>query len=586
MQEFWHNLPINGEVFEKFLCKSHFATLSGQVVFFGLLLLHYLNYSLSLKTMKDSEAQHILERLGALEFDPQLQTASYYRMRALLEGICIAGGYGIPRLFLLPQESSINAMMIAPNQHQSYFLVTQGVIDKLNEEEKSALITYFLGDLHIGRTTLLTKMYFENSMVTWSYHLCRTFWKSGFFSKIISAILYPYGILCFVIAHRLRSIFVKNTYFIADRYGCYFFEKPPHLSNVFAKIILDGRNEGALQKADATGLAHLFFVNPLTPSALQPNSLFPSIMSRIGQSGVVPRGLESHFPAATMQNQYQKKPVGQEVYFYPDQWTGRIHEAGFTEARLFLDSLHTDFYQHIHTPEGGYWLTEQVFGIVPFQGSPQGASSSDAPLTAIAVGHKRALMEIATTSLRRVGPQDRKMVVTSLWEKLQKNGIYNCFDLGLFFNLRASLLPWHQRGYVNPGQGATVIPSLELVFSYLSWLVLENQPKKGEDAQYLFELAVAELKGRRLLNVDLTFRALNTLSPILFIDTLVGLRFLDLHLREGVFQGFRAIVFGTEGDYESSWELLRLLAFTLETVVASSPKVLEVPQNPSEFADS
>ena len=84
----------------------------------------------------------VAKELGATLVSPDTQDPAQRRLRNVVEEIAIASGVAVPQIFLLQQESGINAFAAGYSPSDAVVTVTRGALDKLSRDELQGVIAH------------------------------------------------------------------------------------------------------------------------------------------------------------------------------------------------------------------------------------------------------------------------------------------------------------------------------------------------------------------------------------------------------------------------------------------------------------
>ncbi len=181
----------------------------------------------------------------------------------VVEGITLAGGLPMPRLYIMPSEQ-INAFASGRNPQKSIICVTKGALEKLDRRELEGVVAHELGHIEsydIRYMTLVAVMVGIISII--SEIFLRSLWFGGNSRENKgNAIFMIIGIVLAVLAP-LFVFFVqmaisRKREFNADAIAVKFTRYPSGLIGALEKIKYANEPEKKINKA----MAPLFFANP------------------------------------------------------------------------------------------------------------------------------------------------------------------------------------------------------------------------------------------------------------------------------------------------------------------------------------
>lgn len=188
----------------------------------------------------------------------------------MVENLCIAAGLPMPKIYIIP-ESQINAFATGRNPKNAAIAVTEGAIQKLENEELEGVLAHELA--HIGNRDILVSTVAVVLAGIISM-ISDFFLRMSFFGRsrddrsggggiialigIILAVLAPLGALLIQLAISRRREF------LADATGASITRYPDGLANALEKISKD--SAGMRVASDAN--AHLWIANPFKGKSL------------------------------------------------------------------------------------------------------------------------------------------------------------------------------------------------------------------------------------------------------------------------------------------------------------------------------
>ena len=188
------------------------------------------------------------------------------RVYRIIENLCITAGLPMPRLFILP-GGQINAFATGRNAQHAAVAVTEGALEKLNENELSGVLAHELS--HIGNRDMLVStlvVVFAGMIAILSDWFLRFSMFGGGRNRdnregggitivlaIVSAILAPLA------ATIIQLAVSRKREYLADASGALLTRYPEGLASALEKI----SNDGASLPRASNATAHLYISNPL-----------------------------------------------------------------------------------------------------------------------------------------------------------------------------------------------------------------------------------------------------------------------------------------------------------------------------------
>lgn len=182
----------------------------------------------------------------------------------LVEGLTIASGLPMPKLYVMPSEQ-INAFASGRNPQNAVVCVTKGALEKLDRRELEGVLAHELG--HIGNydmryMTLVAVMVGMVAIV--SQIFLRSLWFRGSSRNDKSQIIFiligiALAILAPIVVYLVQMSISRKHEYSADATAVKFTRYPNGLINALKKIKKDYSPE---EKKVSKAIAPLFFANP------------------------------------------------------------------------------------------------------------------------------------------------------------------------------------------------------------------------------------------------------------------------------------------------------------------------------------
>ena len=195
--------------------------------------------------------------------DPQ----QYARLYNLVEGLCIASGLPMPRLYII-EDDAPNAFSTGRNPKHAAVAVTTGLLAKMNRVELEGVLAHELS--HIRNYDILV-MTLTVTMVGMIALLSDFFLRFMFFggerdndsNGPIGAILAIFGFMLLIfapiIAYIMQFAVSRRREYLADASGAQLTRYPPGLISALEKLKADTTSIHSASKATA----HLWIEEPL-----------------------------------------------------------------------------------------------------------------------------------------------------------------------------------------------------------------------------------------------------------------------------------------------------------------------------------
>lgn len=180
----------------------------------------------------------------------------------IIENLCITAGLPLPRVYIIP-SAQINAFATGRNPQHAAVAVTQGAIEKLQNEELEGVLAHELS--HIGNRDMLVSTIVVvlagiiSILADWFLRI--SFWGGGDRENrgsLIQVLALVAALLAPLAAILIQLAVSRKREFLADASGALLIRYPDGLANALEKISYD---EIPMRHAH-TATAHLFLSNP------------------------------------------------------------------------------------------------------------------------------------------------------------------------------------------------------------------------------------------------------------------------------------------------------------------------------------
>lgn len=199
------------------------------------------------------------------------QKAEETRVFYMIEGLAIAAGIPMPKVYIL-EERSMNAFATGRNPANSVIVLTRGLIDRLDDSELKGVIAHEMSHIKNFDVLLGTVLVIFVGMLSLiSNIMLRSFFFGGSRKRsgnrntggILSIILLIIGLIFILlsplIGTLIRLAVSRNREYLADSNGALLTRYPAGLANALKKIETDSGIKSA-----NTAVAHLFISNPVS----------------------------------------------------------------------------------------------------------------------------------------------------------------------------------------------------------------------------------------------------------------------------------------------------------------------------------
>ncbi len=214
-------------------------------------------------------AQIILKSTSSVALDRKTN----YRIYNLTENICISRGIKMPKIYVM-EDNSLNAFSSGINEYTYAISISQGIIDKLTDEELETVIAHELSHI-INRDVrlLIISIIFVGIFSFIAQYAYRIFWFRQKQSRPISIfIIFLLGIIGYFFSLCLKFAISRRREFLADAGAVELTKNPMALASALKKIDADS----FIEAVESEDVAQLFIDHPMRKSHI---SFFSSMFN-------------------------------------------------------------------------------------------------------------------------------------------------------------------------------------------------------------------------------------------------------------------------------------------------------------------
>jgi Zn-dependent protease with chaperone function len=212
----------------------------------------------------------VAESLGAVQVLRATEDLAERRLLNVVEELAIAAGTAVPRVYVLPNESSINAFAAGMNPSDAVVAVTRGALDNLNREELQGVIGHEFSHIFNGDMRLNLKLMGIIHGILLIALIGRVLMRasggrsSGSSKKNGAAQIVFLGLTLFIIGYigvffgnLIKAAVSRQREYLADASSVQYNRNPLGLSSALQKI----KNQSAsrLQHPEAETASHMYF---------------------------------------------------------------------------------------------------------------------------------------------------------------------------------------------------------------------------------------------------------------------------------------------------------------------------------------
>lgn len=320
--------------------------------------------------------------MGGTLVPPDVQDPLRRRLRNVVEEMSIASGIPVPEIYVLEEESGINAFAAGYTPGDAAIAVTRGTLDLLDRDELQGVIAHEFSHILNGDMRLNIRMMGVLFGIMVLGIIGRLILRGSYHSSMISSrrnrnapVMMVLGLGLAVLgwigvffSRVVKAAVSRQREFLADASAVQFTRQSEGIANALKKI--GGYSQRSyIKAADPEEISHMLFAGgaasltsllathpPLTEriQALDPSfrdADYPAIDSRKHRSNVqAEQGLAAGFAAPTSSLSADAVRGLADSVGHPD-----AHHVSY--ARKIRRSIPADLYDAAHSTEGAYLLT-------------------------------------------------------------------------------------------------------------------------------------------------------------------------------------------------------------------------------------
>jgi Zn-dependent protease with chaperone function len=252
-----------------------------------------------LKTIQlSSGGEGVANSLGGRPLPPNTRVLAERILLNVVEEMAIAAGTPVPPVYLLDNESAINAFAAGTTPQNAVIGVTRGAIETLSRDQLQGVIGHEFSHILNGDMRLNLRLIGVLNgillIATIGFFLMRTGASRVYFSSsssnddrrggnplpLLGFCLYVIGYIGVFFGHLIKSAVSRQREYLADASAVQFTRLPSGIAGALKKI--GGLESGSqLQSTNAEEASHMFFGNGLAESFFQMLSTHPPLPERI-----------------------------------------------------------------------------------------------------------------------------------------------------------------------------------------------------------------------------------------------------------------------------------------------------------------
>ncbi|MDX1705418.1 M48 family metallopeptidase [Pseudidiomarina sp.] len=374
----------------------------------------------------------VAESLGGVRLSPDTQDPVERRVQNVVEEMAIAANMPVPDVYILPNESAINAFAAGYQTRDAVIGLTKGSIETFSREELQAVVAHEFSHILNGDMRLNIRLISALAGILVVAHLGRMLLYSAHFSRgsrnrnnalpLLGIALIVIGSIGILFGNLIKSAVSRQREYLADAAAVQFTRHPDSLAGALKQIGARNNDDNSGSKVahkNADQTAHLFFGEALS-HWFGMMATHPPLEKRIKR---IQPGWNGKFPEP---RQAFSKTEEEQVASKPEP------NALSRLAALALPAL---LLEQAHSPKQAPSLIQDLL----FSHMEEGADTTEQGAgTKLSAAQILALVEIAVPALRQASDSER----TQLFRELDSMGAqHRLFPWCLYQLLARQLLP-------------------------------------------------------------------------------------------------------------------------------------------------
>ena len=472
----------------------------------------------------------VAQMLGGREVDPGTRDTLERRFVNVVEEMAIASGTPVPRMFVLDEESGINAFAAGWNARDAAVAVTRGALEQLDRDELQGVVAHEFSHVFHGDMRLNTRLIGVLAGIVCLVSIGEVLLRSMRHSRgrkndgaaaiaILGVALMAIGSIGAFFAGLIKAAVSRQREYLADASAVAYTRNPLGIGRALWRI---GKSSGSIQRAGAREASHMFFADGFSHWLGSLGATHPPVAQRIervvpGYLAASARGSGSEFLAAKeaeAKSANAAAPASAAGFAGAEPTrtrhrtvgandavssVGSLDAAGLDSARALLASLPLDVASAAHDARRAPALLLALAfdrdpkhtAQLPFldEATAHDARNLAAQVHSMPVTARLPLAELCAPRIAALDEQGREALLRGLRALAHADGELSAFELALLFLAeRSAAGPHAQR---TTGRMLHLGAALSEIETVLSWMAHAG----GGDAAAAFEQSRDALPG-------------------------------------------------------------------------------------------
>ncbi len=400
--------------------------------------------------------------------DPKLR-----QYRNVVEEMAIASGIRIPEIFVLQEESGINAFAAGYTPQNAAVAVSQGCLEQLDRDELQGVVAHeyshiLNGDMRLNSRMIGVLFGLLALAVVGRFALRGFAFSGGRRSRrdskggaavvvIIALVVMIVGYIGVFFGRLIQSAISRQREFLADAAAVQFTRNPGGIANALRKI---QRFAGGsrIENPDAIEASHLFFSNALARSFANVFSTHPPLEKRIAAidpTGATKKSLRRKSPPPIPDR--SQRPASKSSHELVSN-LGSIDDASVSQVHSALEGLPLDLTQLARNPHTASAILLAAIGLDASQKNYRNLS----PV------HQHSLFEIALASIKELPLSQLESKLVEIKSLAHKDGVIDFDETCLLIAIEKSIHSFHTNAKFGHRPFPGVRSAIETVLSAIA----------------------------------------------------------------------------------------------------------------------
>jgi Zn-dependent protease with chaperone function len=210
----------------------------------------------------------VARQMGGVPVEADPRDPLRQRLRNVVEEIAIASGVPVPEIYVLEQESGINAFAAGFSPSDAAVAVTRGTLESLNREELQGVIAHefshiFNGDMRLNIRLIgvlfgiMILAIIGRRILSGARYSSRSRNNGGNAIMLFAVALTAIGYIGLFFARWIKAAVSRQREYLADASAVQFTRNPQGIAGALKKIAVHSR--GANLDGDSEEIAHMLF---------------------------------------------------------------------------------------------------------------------------------------------------------------------------------------------------------------------------------------------------------------------------------------------------------------------------------------